>query len=98
MDSMDLPSPLTRSVGRIVEVLVRRFEKTVVKAIHGLLRHQVGAKEDAVRKIHKESPRGVWLPPQLGDPRADVNHHIRMVLQQLTGSTQVFSAFGYMGC
>src|ERR1700678_4467905 len=98
MDPMDLPSALTRSMGRIVEVLVRRFKETEVKAIHGLLRHQVSAKEDAIRKIHKESARGIWLPPKLRDPRADVNHDIRMVRQQLTGATQVFSAFGHMGC
>src|ERR1700733_9316094 len=95
---MDLPSPLTRRMGRIVEVLIRRFQKSEVKSIHGFFRNQVGAKEYAVRKPEKKIARGIWLSPQLRDACADVQHDIRIVLQELPRATQVFSAFGYMSC
>src|SRR5580698_6863065 len=81
INSLDLPAPLAGRMRWVVEVLVRRFQKSEVQAVHGFFRHQVGAKQDAVRELEKKSTRGIGLAPEFRGPCTDIEQDVRVVFQ-----------------
>ena len=92
-----LPAPLARHFTRsIVEVLVIRFQKTVVQLIALHVRPLVCAKQNAVRILHKEAPRAIGLAPQLADARTEVNIKVCAARKQRAHPAQVFCVAAHM--
>src|ERR1035437_586561 len=81
---------------RILEVLVSRFQETVIEPVHLNLGQQVRTKENAVGVVEEKGMRRIRLPSQFRDARTNVDQQVRQRIQLLCEKSQVLAAFGTM--
>src|SRR5690606_32412302 len=79
-DAVDLPAALCRR-GEVVEILVAGLEEPEIRLVGADARRAVDAEHDAVGVLQEEVAGRVRLPAELGEPGADLDVHVRVLVE-----------------
>src|SRR5690348_16644369 len=96
MRAIDLPPSLSRSVRRIIEILIRRLKEPKMQVVHFLVGNKVGTEQNAIGVFDQKFPRGIWLTSELCDTRPDIDMKVRGFIEQPTDICQILGFFRQM--
>src|SRR5258706_4683951 len=96
VEAVYVPAPLARGVRGILEVLVGRFKKTIVQAVHVDFRNKIGSEKNAVGILQKEFARRVGLAAEFRYACTRVHEEVRVGVEQLANVSKILTAFSHV--